>query len=261
MAITTLKTELVQGVFTVSINRPEVRNAFNDRVILDFQEVFDQIINDSNVRVVVIKGEGPVFCAGGDLQWMKDSLNLASRDNLEDTKKLARMFDSLNSCPKPVVGLVHGAAIGGGVGLVSVCDYVIASKETLFSLAEVRVGIIPACIGPFVLAKIGETHARSYFISAERFDAHRAKEIGLIHEVVEKPEQLNDACQRILTNLKHGGPNAIAAAKKLIHDLRHMGHPECLDYVAKTLADLRVTPEGQEGLKAFLEKRKPNWVQ
>lgn len=256
----TLKTSLLNGVYTIQLNRPEVRNAFNDRVILDLQETFIKINSNPDVRVVVLSGEGPVFCAGGDLQWMKDSLSLQDRDNLEDTKKLAWMFDLINSCPKPVVGLVHGAAIGGGIGLISVCDYVIASKETVFSLAEVRVGIIPACIGPFVLAKIGETHARAYFISAERFTAARAHEIGLVHEVVENPADLKTAAERIVKNLMQGGPGAIAAAKKLIHDLRHMEHPECLNYVAKTLAELRVTPEGQEGLKAFLDKRKPNWV-
>ncbi len=257
---TTLKTSLQNGVFSIALNRPEVKNAFNEQVILDFQKVFEDIGKNPEVRVVVISGEGDVFCSGGDLKWLKESLNLEQRDNLADTKRLARMFDTLNNCPKPLVGLVHGAVIGGGVGLVSVCDYVVASQETLFSLAEVRVGIIPACIGPFVLAKIGETHARAYFISAERFNAKRAHEIGLVHEVVATPADLRPAAERIVKNLMAGGPGAITAAKKLISDLRHMGHPECLDYVAETLATLRVAPEGQEGLKAFLEKRKPNWV-
>ena len=257
---TTLKTSLQNGVYSIALNRPEVKNAFNDQVIHDFQSVFDDAAKNPDVRVIVISGEGDVFCSGGDLKWMKESLNLQARDNHADTKKLAHMFDTLNTCPKPVVGLVHGAVIGGGVGLASVCDYVIASEETFFSLAEVRVGIIPACIGPFVLAKIGETHARALFISAERFKAKRAFEIGLIHEVVATPADLRPAAERIIKNLMAGGPGALAAAKKLISDLRHMGYPECLDYVAKTLADLRVTPEAQEGLKAFLEKRKPNWV-
>lgn len=260
MSVTTLKTELKNGVYTIALNRPDVRNAFNDQLILDLQKVFDTIMPDPQVRVIVLRGEGPVFCAGGDLKWMKESIGLKERDNLEDTRKLAHMFAALDACPKPVVGLVHGAAIGGGVGLVSVCDFVVASRETQFSLAEVRVGIIPACIGPFVLSKIGPSHARAYFVSAERFDAVRAREIGLVHEVVDSPDKLQASCDRIVGNLMQAGPNAMAAAKKLIHDLRQMEFPACLEYVAKTLADLRVSPEGQEGLKAFLEKRKPNWV-
>ena len=256
----TLKTEIKNGILTITLNRPEVRNAFNDELILELKKTFDDISARDDVRAVILAGEGPVFCAGGDLKWMKDSLILQERDNLEDTRRLAKMFDTVNQCPKPVVGLVQGAAIGGGVGLVSVCDYVIASQEATFSLAEVRVGIIPACIGPFVMAKIGETHARAYFISAERFNAVRAREIGLIHEVVATPADLLGAAHRIAKNLAQGGPKAIAAAKLLIGDLRSMERESALEYVAQTLAELRVTPEAQEGLKAFLEKRKPNWV-
>ncbi|MBI3543247.1 MAG: enoyl-CoA hydratase/isomerase family protein, partial [Deltaproteobacteria bacterium] len=218
------------------------------------------IATDDAVRVVVVRGAGPVFCAGGDLKWMQESVNLSGPKNLEDTRQLAKMFATLNDCPKPVVGLVHGAVIGGGVGLTSICDYVIASKETMFSLAEVRLGIIPACIGPFVLAKIGESHARAYFMSAERFSDERALQIGLVHEVVETPEALNGACERIAKNLLQCGPNAMTAAKRLVRDIKARTFEESLEHVAKVLADLRVTPEGQEGLKAFLEKRKPNWI-
>lgn len=257
---TTLKTTLNQGVYTVELARPEVRNAFNDQVILDLQATFEAVEANPEIRVVVVRGAGPVFCAGGDLKWMQASINLAGRDNLEDTRRLTRMFATLNGCTKPVVGLLHGAVIGGGVGLASICDYVIASKETVFSLAEVRLGIIPACIGPFVLAKIGESHARAYFMSAERFAAERALQIGLVHELVDSPEALNVACGRITKNLLQCGPNAMAAAKSLVRNLKTMKFEDSLEYVAKVLADLRVTPEGQEGLKAFLEKRKPNWI-
>lgn len=259
---TTLKTQLSEtGVYTVELNRPEVRNAFNDELILDLKKTFDALEKNPEVRVVVVRGAGPVFCAGGDLKWMQESVNLDAEKNLQDTRKLARMFATLNHCSKPVVGLVHGAVIGGGVGLTSICDYVIASKETAFSLAEVRLGIIPACIGPFVLAKIGESHARAYFMSAERFTAERALQIGLVHELVDSPESLNTACDRITKNLLQCGPNAMAAAKSLVQELKEKKFEESLEYVAKVLAELRVTPEGQEGLKAFLEKRKPNWIQ
>jgi methylglutaconyl-CoA hydratase len=256
----TLKTESQNGVFTVEITRPDVRNAFNDELISEFQTAFDRIAKDDTIRVVILRGAGPTFCAGGDLNWMQKSVALSGDENLTDTRKLARMFATLNSCPKPVVGLVHGAAIGGGVGLVSICDYIVASRETIFSLSEVRLGIIPACIGPFVLAKIGESHARALFMSAERFNAERAREIGLVHELVDSPEALNTAADRIIKNLLQCGPKAMAAAKALVRGIKQRSFEDQLEYVAVTLAELRVTPEGQEGLKAFLEKRKPNWI-
>ncbi len=258
----TLKTKNENGVFTVEISRPDVRNAFNEVLIDELLTTFQKIDKDPSVRVVVLRGDGKVFCAGGDLNWMKKSIELSATENLEDTTKLTHMFETMNNCSKPVVGLIHGAAIGGGVGLVSVCDYVVATKDTTFSLSEVRLGIIPACIGPFVLAKIGETHARSLFVSAERFLAPRAYEVGLVHELCDDMAALNKAYDRITKNLLQCGPNAMAAAKKLIRGIKEKTNTrtECLHFVAKMLADLRVTPEGQEGLKAFLEKRKPNWI-
>ncbi len=257
---TTLKTKNERGIFTIELNRPDVRNAFNDQLIADLQTTFDAIAKDPEVRVVVLRGTGKVFCAGGDLNWMQKSVELDEAANLKDTRKLSKMFATLNACPRPVVGLVHGAAIGGGVGLVSICDYVVASRETVFSLSEVRLGIIPACIGPFVLAKIGETHSRAYFMSAERFTAERALEIGLVHELADNVDHLDAAASRITENLLLCGPNAMAAAKALVANLKYKTFDEAQEYAASTLAKLRVTPEGQEGLKAFLEKRKPNWI-
>ena len=185
------------------------------------------------------------------------------KPNLKDTSKLTQMFATMNECPKPLIGMIHGAAIGGGVGLVSVCDIAIASSETQFSLSEVRLGIVPACIGPFVVAKIGASHARGLFISAERFAAQKAKEVGLVHEVVQTPEDLDTALERLLTNMLQCGPNAMSVAKRVVLDLswpeRRKKLPDCFDYVSRTLAELRVSPEGQEGLRAFLEKRKPGW--
>jgi methylglutaconyl-CoA hydratase len=253
-----------RGVLTVSLNRPDVRNAFNDVVMDELAEAFGKLALEAATRAVVLKGEGPAFCAGGDLNWMKKAVDFDFAANLHDTRKLAKMFALLNECPKPVIGLVHGAAIGGGVGLVSICDIVIASTETQFSLSEVRLGIVPACIGPFVLAKIGASHARGLFMSAERFTAEKAKAIGLVHEVVADAAALQAACERVLGNVLQCGPNAMAVAKKLVLDLswpeKRAEHPDCLEYVADTLAHLRISAEGQEGVKAFLEKRKPNWL-
>lgn len=251
-------------VLEVALNRPEVRNAFNEVVIEELTHVFSNDVLKDDVRAVVLKGEGSVFCAGGDLNWMKKSIELDRAGNLEDTRRLAKMFALLNECPKPLIGAVHGAAIGGGVGLVSICDKVIATADTQFSLSEVRLGIVPACIGPFVIAKIGASHARGLFVSAERFGGKRAYEIGLVHQVVTDTVGLTAAVDATLDNITQCGPGAMAVAKKLVLDL---SWPESraktsdpLEFVAQLLADVRTSAEGQEGVKAFLEKRKPAWL-
>jgi methylglutaconyl-CoA hydratase len=252
-----------RGVLHVRLNRPQVRNAFNETVIEELSKVFSTDAVAPEVRMIVLRGEGSVFCAGGDLNWMKKSVELDYEANLKDTTRLTQMFSTMNECPKPLIGVIHGAAIGGGVGLVSVCDIAIASHETQFSLSEVRLGIVPACIGPFVIAKMGGSQARGLFISAERFSATRAREIGLVHEVVPTVADLDLALERILGNMLQCSPNAMSVAKRVVLDLswpeRRKKLPDCYDYVSRTLAELRVSPEGQEGLKAFLEKRKPSW--
>ncbi len=246
------------------MNRPEVRNAFNEVVIDELTRVFTTEIKATDIRAVVLRGAGPVFCAGGDLNWMKKSIELDRAGNLKDTRKLAQLFGLMNECPKPLIGAAHGAAIGGGVGLVSICDKVIATQDTQFSLSEVRLGIVPACIGPFVIAKIGASHARGLFISAERFGAQRAYEIGLVHEVVADEAALAAAVEKTLDNITQCGPGAMAVAKALVLELswpeRRAKHPDPLEYVAELLADVRTSAEGQEGVKAFLEKRKPAWL-
>lgn len=264
MAYQTLKvTTDARGVLTIELNRPDIRNAFNEVMISELARAFGVEALSKDVRAVVLKGAGPVFAAGGDLNWMKRSIEVSRDENLEDTRRLSRMFAVLNDCPKPVIGAVHGAAIGGGVGLVSVCDIVIAVSDTQFSLSEVRLGLVPACIGPFVVAKIGASQARRLFLSADRFSGLLAKEIGLVHELVSDKNQLDSAVERVVGNILQASPNAVNAAKKLLADLTwperraKVGDP--LEYVSQMLADLRVSPEGQEGLKAFLEKRKPSW--
>lgn len=262
----TLKLSLdPRGVLTVELNRPEIRNAFNEVLIDELSRVFESEVRKPEVRVVVLRGSGTIFCAGGDLNWMRKSIELNYEENLKDTRKLSHLFGAMNECTKPVIGRIQGAAIGGGVGLVSVCDIAIATKDTQFSLSEVRLGIVPACIGPFVVAKIGASHARGLFVSAERFLAERAQQIGLVHEVVADEKALDAAVERLLGNILQCGPNAMSVAKRLVLDLswpeRRTQFADYLEYVSKTLADLRISPEGQEGLRAFLEKRKPNWIQ
>jgi methylglutaconyl-CoA hydratase len=265
MAYETLElTSQTPGILTIALNRPEIRNAFNEKMIEELAKVFRHEAADPSVRAVVLRGNGSVFCAGGDLNWMRKSIELSYEGNLQDTLTLTNMFAVLNEFSKPLIGVIHGAAIGGGVGLVSICDIVLAEKETVFSLSEVRLGVVPACIGPFVTAKIGASHARALFVSAERFKAHKAKDVGLIHEVFESMEQLEKHLQHLTQNLLECGPTAMAVAKRLVLDLtwaeRRARMPDCIEYVAKTLAELRVGPEAQEGISAFLNKRKPNWI-
>ena len=256
--------EQTPGVLTISLNRPEIKNAFNEVMIEELARVFRNEAMDPGIRVVVLRGSGTAFCAGGDLNWMRRSIHLTLDENLNDTLTLTNMFAYLNEFPKPVVGVVHGAAIGGGVGLVSVCDIVLAEKDTVFSLSEVRLGVVPACIGPFVAAKIGASHCRALFLSAERFKATKAKEVGLVHEVFDSRTALEEHLSGLIKNLLECGPTAMSVAKRLVLDLtwpeRRTRVPDCIEYAAKTLAELRVGPEAQEGVTAFLEKRKPSWI-
>jgi methylglutaconyl-CoA hydratase len=259
MGYDTLLIEKKGSALHVTLNRPEVRNAFNEKLIAELDDVFSTGALSDDIHVVVLSGKGKSFCAGGDIKWMKDSMDFTHENNFQDARKLSAMFEKINSCPKPVIATVHGAALGGGVGLVSICDYVIATKETIFSLSEVRLGLIPACIGPFVINKVGESHARALFLSADRFDTHKAWHIGLIHQVVKDEDELKFVSEKMVHNMLSCSPQALKVAKKFIHDLRKKSWDEKHICAAQTLADLRVTPEAQEGLTAFLEKRKPSW--
>jgi methylglutaconyl-CoA hydratase len=252
------------GILTIALNRPDIRNAFNEKMIEELAHVFRTEAIDPNIRAVVLRGNGAVFCAGGDLNWMRKSIELSYDENLQDSLTLTHMFASLNEFSKPLVGVIHGAAIGGGVGLVSICDIVLAEKETVFSLSEVRLGVVPACIGPFVTSKIGASNARALFVSAERFKASKAKEVGLVHEVFEGVAAMESHLQNLCKNLLECGPTAMTVAKRLVLDLtnpeRRARISDCMEYVSKTLAELRVGEEAQEGISAFLEKRKPSWI-
>lgn len=248
-----------QDVLRVNLNRPDVRNAFNPEMIGELARVAASLT--PAIRAVVMSGNGSVFSAGGDVQWMRQSLQLSQHQNSEDALRLARMFVALDRTPAPLVGMIHGAALGGGVGLVAVCDYAIASQETQFGFTEARLGILPATIAPFVVRKIGPGHARSLFTTAERFSAQKAYEIGLIHKIVDSPDQLAKAAEEVVSNIRQCGFNAVRIAKEIIQNLTvPQNEDEILKMVADLLASVRVSPEGQEGLKAFLEKRSPNWA-
>jgi methylglutaconyl-CoA hydratase len=256
-----LKLTVQDRIWRVTLNRPQVHNAFNAELIEELRSAFEEVGSYSlgEVRAVVLAGEGPSFCAGADVNWMRASLNLTEEDNVQDALRMARMFDTINRCRVPVVGRIHGLALGGGVGLVAVCDIVVAVEDARFAFSEVKLGIIPAVISPYVLARIGQSHARALFLTAERFGADRAARIGLVHIVV-PPDRLDEEVERVLREINTSAPEAVARAKELIATLPHLPPDEVMMHTARTIASLRVGEEGQEGLRAFLEKRKPRWA-
>jgi methylglutaconyl-CoA hydratase len=247
------------GVVRVTLRRPEVRNAFDEIMIGELTEAFAELSTAPEASVVVLAGEGPVFCAGADVTWMRKAAGYSREDNVRDAERMARMLRVIDTCSKPVVGRIQGAAIGGGVGLAAVCDIAIAGEETKFSLAEVKLGIIPAAISPFVLRAIGPRAARDYFLTGDRFDAAEARRIGLVHHVVAAAD-LDEAVERKVAALLSSGPEAVAAAKDLIDRVSGMTVEEAFSYTARIIAERRASDEGREGLAAFLEKRPPGWV-
>jgi len=248
------------GVARVTLARPDVRNAFNAEVIRELRDTFHALSEDAAVRAVVLAGEGKSFCGGADVNWMRGALDLSYDENVADAEAMSDMFRAIDRCSKPVIGRIHGHALGGGAGLTAVCDVAIAESATLFGFTETKLGIIPAVISPFVIAKIGESHARALFLTGERFEARRALAVGLVHEVV-AAEALDDAVERILTELRGSGPHAVAAAKALIQRVGEASYEDSRIITATAIAKQRTSPEGQEGLRAFLERRKASFAE
>jgi methylglutaconyl-CoA hydratase len=248
-------------VARVTLNRPEVHNAFNAELIGELRALFRRLADEpaDSLRAVVLAGDGPSFCAGADVNWMRASLGLSREQNEQDAMVMAEMFDAIDRCPVPVVARVHGAALGGGMGLCAVSDLVIAEAGTKFGFTETRLGILPAVISPFVIAKIGESHARALFPGGRRFDAMRALRIGLVHEVVEGDEALDAAVDAALADVLAAGPTAARAAKAIIREVRGLPHESTRWHTARRIATQRTTAEGQEGLRAFLDHREPGW--
>jgi methylglutaconyl-CoA hydratase len=256
MAYKTLLIDERDRVLTVTLNRPDVHNAFNDELISEAMDVFASIGRD--VRAVVLRGTGTNFCAGADLNWMSRMVSYSREENIRDSSRLANMFALINDCPAPVIGRIEGAAIGGGVGLVAVCDIAIAAPDSKFGLSEVKLGILPAVISPYVIAKIGVSHARALFMTGERFDSERALRIGLVHRVT---DDLDAAVDDALKQLMTSGPDAVRECKKLIAHVASHDLLDAVPYTIETIAARRVSEEGQQGMKAFLEKRKAPWAQ
>lgn len=261
MSFETLEITQDDAIATVWMNRPAFHNAFNETLINELTQAFSQLGQDDSVRVIVLAGRGKSFSAGADLDWMKRAAGYTIEQNRADADKLAAMLKTIYRCPKPTVARVHGAAFGGGTGLTAVCDIAIASDAAVFSLSEVRLGLIPATIGPYVADAIGWRQARRYFLSAERMDAATAMRIGLVHETV-VAEALDSRLQTVCAELLKGGPAAQHAAKVLLEGLRQ-GHPfddNLLEDTAQRIAAIRATAEAREGLSAFFEKRPAAWL-
>lgn len=256
----TLEIELNGPVATIWMNRPELHNAFDELLIAELTAACIALDADPDIRAVVLAGRGKSFSAGADLNWMKRAANNGVDDNLNDARALAKMLRTLAEMKKPTIARVQGAALGGGMGLAAACDIAVASSKALFATSEVKFGIIPSAISPYVLRAIGARQATRYFQSAERIDANRAREIGLVHEAVE-PEQLDAKVQEIVDALLQGGPLAQAAAKDLIRAVNGQQINETLvEETAHRIAHLRATPEAREGIAAFLDKRSPSWI-
>lgn len=260
MTFQALEIELQDQTATIWMNRPILHNAFDETLIAELTAAFAALDEDEDVRVVVLAGRGKSFSAGADLNWMRRAANNGLDDNLNDARALAHMLRTIAEMKKPTIARVQGAALGGGMGLASACDIAIASTQAVFATSEVKFGIIPSAISPYVLRAIGARQATRYFQSAERIDASRAHEIGLVHEVVE-PGQLDAKVQEIVSALLQGGPQAQTAAKDLIRAVDGQPVNETLvEDTAHRIAHLRTTPEAREGIAAFLEKRPPGWI-
>jgi methylglutaconyl-CoA hydratase len=252
-----------RGVLTLTLNRPEVHNAFGDELIAELTAVLKQADENPDIRLIILTGSGLSFSAGADLNWMRRMANASLEENQQDARRLAKLLRTLNFNSKPTIARINGSAYGGAVGLISCCDISISQESAKFALTEVRLGLVPAVISPYVIRRIGEFHSRRYFQTAERMGAKRAFDIGLVDEIVSGEQQLDEAVNHQAELLQKAGPAAIMQAKKLVlkvaqHDEEHQARTD--NENAHLIAELRVSDEGQEGLKAFLEKRLPAWI-
>ncbi len=246
-------------VGNIIFNRPDIHNAFNSLVIDEMIQLFDELDKDSELRVVVITGAGKSFCAGADLNWMRSVVTQSFDENLMESNRLAELFYKVYSFRLPVIGKINGAAIGGGTGFVAVCDIAIAVESAKFSFSEVKIGVVPACIGPYVIKKMGEGKARELFITGERMLAKRAFEVGLVNKFVDD-DKLDSTVDELVKTILSSGPEAVSMAKKLVSEVPSMSPEQFKPYTAEMIAKLRISDEGQEGMDAFLNKRKPKWV-
>ncbi len=257
---TTIRVAIEEQVATITLSRPEVKNAFNDVMLDELLDAYRKLEDDPDVRVVVLTGEGNSFCAGADLNYIKHTANYTLEDNLADSLKISDLMELIHKLRKPTVARVNGYAIGGGAGLMAANDIVIASKEARISLSEVKIGLVPACISPYVVMRAGPGACREFFLSGERMKAKKAYRLGLVNDVADDDE-LDECVAKVVGRLISSGPEALRVCKDLLDHVREMPLSEAKRYTAKVIAEVRVSEEGQEGMTAFLEKRKPSWVE
>ncbi len=256
-----LKTTTSGGVARITLNRADLHNAFNEVFIAEIAAAFEEVGKRDDVRVVVLAGEGKSFCAGADVHWMKKMVGYSFEENVADAMELSSMLRAIYECPLPTIARVQGAALGGGVGLIAACDMAVAVESAQLGLTEARLGILPAVISPFVLRKIGPGEAKRFFQTAERFGAAEAKRIGLVSEVVANEAELDGAIAKLIDEIRKNGPEAVKASKRIIDEVMPVDWERVQATTTRRIAERRVSEEGQEGLKSFLEKRKPRWAQ
>jgi methylglutaconyl-CoA hydratase len=256
----TIELEVANEVGTIWLNRPEIHNAFNEVMISELIQIFEEINNKEDVRIVVMRGRGKSFCAGADLNWMRDVAKYSYEENYKESLNLSLCFYNIYTCTKPTIAYVHGAAIGGANGLLAACDFVYADENTTFSLSEVKIGIVPACISPYVTKRVGEYGSKELMLTGKRFKGAEAARHKLINETLTAGET-EKKLDELIDLLKTSGPKAMTHCKNLLYDISNkLTLQEAIDYTARMIADIRASEEGQEGMAAFLQKRKPNWV-
>lgn len=254
----TIKINIKNKIARIELNRPEVHNALNEEMIKELTETFLHLANNKDINLAILRGNGKSFSAGADLNWMKSMANFSHEESVEDSKRLSDLMVAVYNFPMPLIGVIHGAALGGGTGLASVCDHVIADEKAFFGFSEVLLGIIPGVISPFAIEKIGLSHATTLFLSGRRFTAQEAKDINLIHDVTDNVET---TLNKVLNDYKKASPEAAKKAKILLRGLNSKDMKELSYFTCDAIAKSRNSPEGQEGMSALLEKRKPNWIE
>lgn len=257
----TIILETESGIATIKLNRPDIRNAFNEVMISELTDAFQVAGKMDDIRVIILKGEGKSFCAGADLNWMRDVSNYSYEQNYAESYRLSECFYAIYSSPKPTIAIVHGAAIGGANGLLAACDISVCHSDTVFSLSEVKIGIVPACISPYVIKRVGEYPARELMLTGRRISGDEAEYFRLVNKSLPE-DQIEEYVNQLVSMLFSSGPAAISHCKNLINKVvNHIDLDEALSYTAKMIAEIRSSAEGQEGMAAFLEKRKPKWVE
>lgn len=258
MKYETIKLHKEKNIVTVYLNRPEVHNAMNEKLMKELTTCFKELIKDNDTRIIILTGKGKSFCAGADLNWMKSMAKYSKEENIKDSRLLLNLYEAIYNCPKPVIGRINGHAFGGGLGLFAVCDITIAVPNCKFAFSEAKLGIIPSVISTYIVRRIGLSNMRRLFITGERFNSEYAKTIGLIDYVVSE-EKLDTEIQKYVKQLVSSGPNAVKEVKKLIDACEKLDVEKYKEYTVRKIAELRVSEDGQEGINAFLEKRKSKW--